>query len=65
MTDATVEQVVSEQIDRMREEAERDIREIVAQLEAGEKPYFQWTLTFDKAVALRDRMKQMNEGDVR
>ena len=51
--DATTEDIVNHQTARDREENQRNVDRIVTALEAGEKPYFQFTMTWEKALASR------------
>ena len=38
------------------EEVEKDIREIAEELARGGKPYLQFTISYEEAIAQRDRM---------
>ena len=50
--DATPYEIVDEWIKDERERLAKKVSEIVAALERGEKPYFQFTMTYAEAIEL-------------
>ena len=47
--DATEEEIIQEFGDKARQDAERRVRDIVAALRRGEKPYYQFTKSWPEA----------------
>ena len=58
--DNTVEELIAERIEHEAKEIRRRISSIVAELEAGGKPYHQFTMTFDEAV---EHIKELHGPD--
>ncbi|MFF2531267.1 hypothetical protein ACFVS2_20405 [Brevibacillus sp. NPDC058079] len=61
--DMTADDIFMEYKKKFGEENEKKARKIVEQLNAGEKPYFQFTLTFEEAMEQRTWNK--SEEDLR
>ena len=51
MLDATPQDIIDDRVKDYREESEKDVKRVIEQLDAGEKPYFQFTKTYDEALA--------------
>ncbi len=51
--DATKEEVIQEFVEAERERITDRVNDIIAKLERGEKPYHQFTKTFQELAALR------------
>lgn len=51
MIDCTPEEIIDDWASRERERITKAVTEIVQQLRAGGKPYYQFTETFDECVA--------------
>lgn len=52
LLDATESEVVEELAANAVEQLRKDVRRIVAQLEIGQRPYHQFTKTFEECVAI-------------
>lgn len=50
LRDATVQQIITWRMTCATEDIERSVRETVAKLARGEKPYFQFTKTWEQAL---------------
>jgi len=50
--DATPEEIIEYWLESQKKEITEKVRETVAVLERGEKPYYQFTLSFDEALAI-------------
>lgn len=62
MLDAAPEQIIAARIAEAVEEIGRTVDKIVGQLERGEKPYFQFTLTWEEALS-RNAEREQREAD--
>lgn len=57
MYDATPEDILADWIEDAKRNYGEKLDKIIKQLEAGEKPYYQFTMTFDDAI---DRIKDVH-----
>lgn len=56
MYDATEQDIIDEFVDRERERVQRNVQEILDKIKAGEKAYYQFTMSFDEAIeTIRER----------
>ncbi len=51
LIDATPKDIVKELLDDRKREIEREVARVITILEEGGKPYFQFTRSFDEAIA--------------
>lgn len=55
LVDATPEEIIEEYVANQRRSIEQDVREVIEKLESGQKPYYQFTRTFEECVqVIRD-----------
>jgi len=64
--DATKQEMIDAFAEEARKEAVERTEEIFAELEAGGSPYYQWTQTYEEAVAYYERVhgKKFNPEEV-
>ena len=58
---ATPEELIEDLISSFRESVTRQVKEIIEKLEAGEKPYYQFTMTFEEALKTSKRHSDPEE----
>jgi hypothetical protein len=60
MLDATAEELAADAGDKAKQAAERETREIIRQLDEGQKPYHQFTMSWEEAQGWR---REVHEPD--
>ncbi|MDP3910719.1 MAG: hypothetical protein Q8Q14_10035 [Gemmatimonadales bacterium] len=65
LLDATPEQIIEGRVQASREGHEAQVRRVIKKLAAGEKPYFQFTMTWEEACAWRDKCHKPSSDDER
>lgn len=61
--DMTPEEIVDFWTEQSREDFERKVKEIIGKLESGEKPYHQFTLSFDECIETIREIHGESESD--
>lgn len=57
LRDVTPDQIIAYRVARARHEIETEVRNTVAELASGGKPYFQFTMTWEEACRWRDEVR--------
>ncbi len=60
VVDATKEEIIREFMEAERERVAARVNDIIAKLERGEKPYHQFTKTFQRLMELQDQRRLRN-----
>lgn len=50
LVEADPQDIIDEWVEKYKAETEKKVSEIITALEKGEKPYYQFTMSFDEAV---------------
>lgn len=59
--DGTPEQIVNAFVAAERQRIEQRVQKVCKSLDEGEKPYNQFTMTWEEAVRRRDRVRKLEE----
>lgn len=65
MYDCTPEDIIEEWVDDARKRITQGVQETVAELDAGEKPYYQFTMTWDEAIQFARKVHGKNDATLK